>query len=238
MATDDELRFVEHQAQFLYQETDKALMGDFHLNITEIGSFEDWFILLVTEPAYVSEFYGKQTESIIENLALYHQAVGDRLTAMYFGQDFGTQQGPMIAPATFRRLLAPHYKRIFEWVHANTAWKVFFHTCGSVYDFIPDFIQMGVDILNPIQTGAARMHPADLKKEFGHQLCFWGGGVDVQRLPFMPETEVRQQVREHVEALAPDGGFVFSATHNIQANTPPENILAAFEAAYEYGQYA
>jgi len=234
LMTEGELEFARRQARCLFEETDKALMGNPHLNITEIGSFEDWFILLVTEPNYVADCYGQQAESIIENLALYHEAVGERLTGLYLGQDFGTQMGEMISPRTFRQLLAPFYQRIFEWVHAHTTWKVFFHSCGSIYRIIPDLIEIGVDILNPIQTRAARMDPAVLKQEFGERLCFWGGGVDVQDMPFLSVEEVEAQVEARMSALSPGGGFVFCPTHNIQAGTPPENIVAAYETAYEY----
>ena len=203
LLTDTELRFVQQQAKRLYEETDKALMGNPHLNITEIGSFEDWFVLLATEPNYVADCYGEQADSIIENLELYHEAVGDRLLANYFGQDFGMQTGEMISPRMFREKMMPPYQLIFDWVHNYTTWKVFFHCCGSIYHIIPDLISVGVDILNPIQTRAARMEPTALKQEFGDRLCFWGGGVDVQELPFMSVDQVQNQVRERIEAFAP-----------------------------------
>jgi len=237
LMSDEELEFGAQWARTLFEETDKALMGNLHLNITEVGSFEDWFILMMTEPGYLVEYYGKQAESIIENLKLYHEAVGERLTAIYFGQDFGTQRGEMISPQTFRDIMAPPYKTIFQWVHENTTWKVFFHCCGSIYNIISDLINIGVDILNPVQTEAANMDPAVLKQEFGQQLCFWGGGVEAQRLSLMSVKEVKTQVRERIQIFAPGGGFVFAATHNIQAGTPAENIVAAYDTAYECGVY-
>jgi len=237
LMTDEELEFGQQQASLLFEETDKALMGNLHLNITEVGSFEDWFILMMTEPGYLAEYYGKQAESIIKNLELYHDAVGEHLTAVFFGQDFGTQKGEMISPQTFRDIMVPPYKTIFQWVHENTTWKVFFHCCGSIHNIIPDLANIGVDILNPVQTEAANMDPAVLKREFGDRLCFWGGGVEAQRLPFMSVGEVKEQVRERMEVFAPGGGFVFAATHNIQAGTPAENVVAAYDTAYEYGVY-
>jgi uroporphyrinogen decarboxylase len=238
LRTDEELEFARRQTELLFAETDKALMGNFHLNITEVGSYEDWFILLITEPNYVAECYGKQAESIIENLKLYYEAAGEKLTAIYFGQDFGTQRGLMISPQTFRSVMAPPYRTIFDWVHQNTPWKVFFHSCGSIYDIIPDLIDVGVDILNPIQTRAARMDPAVIKREFGDRLCLWGGGVDVQDLPFMSVDQVKDQVQDRMRIFAPGGGFVFCPTHNIQAGTPGENVVAAYDTAYEYGAYS
>lgn len=237
LLTEEELSFVEQQARHLHEGTDKALMGNPHLNITEIGSFEDWFILLVTEPQYVADCYAEQAESIITNLGLFYEAAGDRLVATYFGQDFGTQQGEMISPRTFREVMAPPYRTIFQWVHDHTNWKVFFHSCGSIYRLLPDMIEMGVDILNPVQTRAARMDPVILKREFGDRLCFWGGGVDVQDLPFLSVEQVRDQVRDRIRIFAPGGGFVFCPTHNIQAGTPAENIVAAYDTAYEWGGY-
>jgi uroporphyrinogen decarboxylase len=237
LMTEGELEFARQQATRLFKETDKALMGNLHLNITEVGSYEDWFILLATEPDFLAEYYGKQTESIIANLSLYHEAVGERLTAIYFGQDFGTQIGEMISPQAFREIMAPPYRRIFNWIHQHTTWRVFFHSCGSIYKIIPALIDIGVDILNPVQTGATRMDPLRLKREFGNRLCFWGGGFDVQRMPFLSVDEVRRQVREHMAAFAPGGGFVFCGTHNIQAGTPAENIVAAYDTVHESGAY-
>ena len=144
----------------------------------------------------------------------------------------------MISPKTFREIMAPPYRTIFRWVHDHTRWKVFFHSCGSIYRILPDLVDMGVDILNPVQTGAARMDPATLKREFGDRLVFWGGGIDVQQLPFLSVEEVRDQVRDRIRAFARGGGFVFCPTHNIQAGTPAENIVAAYDAAYEWGSYA
>jgi uroporphyrinogen decarboxylase len=237
LLTDEELAFLEQQVRLLYEDTDKALMGNPHLNITEIGSFEDWFILLVTEPGYVADCYAEQADSIITNLGLFYQAAGDRLVATYFGQDFGTQRGEMISPGTFREVMAPPYRTIFRWVHDNTSWKVFFHSCGSIYRILPDLVDIGVDILNPVQTGAARMDPGTLKREFGDRLVFWGGGIDVQQLPFMSVEEVRAQVRDRIRTFASGGGFVFCPTHNIQAGTPAENVVAAYDTAYEWGSY-
>ena len=134
-------------------------------------------------------------------------------------------------------IMAPPYRRIFNWIHQHTTWRVFFHSCGSIYKIIPDLIDIGVDILNPVQTGAARMDPLRLKREFGNRLCFWGGVFDVQRMPFLTADEVKIEVREHIAAFAPGGGFVFGGTHNIQAGTPVENIVAAYDTAHEYGAY-
>ena len=161
---------------------------------------------------------------------------GRRIFAIFFGQDFGTQRGELIAPEMFRKLIAPYYKKIFSWIHENTCWKVFFHCCGSIYKLIPILIDCGVDILNPVQCEATGMDPSRLKKEFGDKLVFWGGGIDTQTILAKGTVdEVRQQVKERIKILSPEGGFVFNPVHNIQHGVPSENILACYDAAWEYG---
>ena len=134
--------------------------------------------------------------------------------------------------------MKPHYKKLCGWIHRNTGMKTFFHCCGSIYHLIPHLIDAGVDILNPVQTSAANMEPARLKKEFGDKIVFWGGGCDTQQVlaKAAPE-EIRRHVKERLSIFAPGGGYVFNQVHNIQANVPPENIIAMLDAAYEYGQY-
>jgi len=193
-----------------------------------------------THPEYIKEIYSRQTEAAIENLKLYRQAVGDRISVIFMsGTDFGSQRGEMISPDIYRRLYLPFHKRMNDWVHANTTWKTFFHCCGSIYHLIPSFIEAGVDILNPVQCSAANMDPQRLKDEFGDRVVFWGGGIDTQKtLPFGTPDEVRAQAAERIRIFAPGGGYVFNAIHNIQAKTPVENIAAMFEAAREHGRYS
>ncbi|MEW5814195.1 MAG: uroporphyrinogen decarboxylase family protein [Spirochaetota bacterium] len=144
----------------------------------------------------------------------------------------------MIDPDLWAEMIKPHYKKLCDWVHQNTAMKTFMHSCGSVYHLIPHMIEAGVDILNPVQTSAANMDPIRLKKEFGKTLVFWGGGVDTQQiLPHSSPEEIRQHVKERMQIFAPGGGYVFNQIHNIQADVPEDNIIAMFEAAYEYGRY-
>jgi uroporphyrinogen-III decarboxylase len=144
----------------------------------------------------------------------------------------------MIAPALFDDLIAPCYTTLFDWVHDNTPWKVWFHSCGGIYPIIDALIECGVDILNPVQTSAAGMGPARLKAEFGERVTFWGGGIETQSvLPFGSELDVREQVRERLRIFGPGGGFVFATVHNIQRDVPAENILAMIETVHEYGRY-
>jgi uroporphyrinogen decarboxylase len=166
-------------------------------------------------------------------MALPHLA--DSVDVISEGDDYGTQTSLLISPVMFRKLLKPRLKVLFERLKqlAPQA-RIFFHSCGSVRPLIPDFIELGVDILNPIQIGAAGMEPVALKRDFGRELVFWGGGVDTQTvLPYGTPQQVREDVRRNVEALGPGGGFVFNTVHNIQADVPPENILAMWKAMCE-----
>jgi len=149
------------------------------------------------------------------------------------GTDFGQQQGPFISPRAYRALYQPYHARMNEWIHANTGWKTFIHSCGSILKLIPDFIEAGFDILNPVQVTAAGMDAPSLKAAFGDRIAFWGGGVDTQTvLPFGTPAEVEAQVRERIGQFAPGGGYVFNPTHCIQFGVPPANLLAAADAAF------
>jgi uroporphyrinogen decarboxylase len=153
--------------------------------------------------------------------------------------DYGTQDSQLISPEQFREVFKPHLRRVFDAVKktAPDAY-LFFHSCGNVRPILPDFIELGVDILNPVHVSAAGMEPAALKRDFGDALTFWGGGVETQHvLPNGTPEEVRDDVRRNLEALAPGGGYVFNTVHNIQNDIPPENIVAMREALAECGRY-
>ena len=252
--TDDMLEHLRTAAEQLYRNTDRALLGSFgqgglgdlpavlapEMEVPKgLRNFDDWMVAHLTHPQYIKEIYARQTAQAIENLKLYREAVGDRIAVIFIsGTDFGTQRGEFISPDLYRELYLPFHKQINDWVHANTSWKTFFHTCGSIYHLIPSFIEAGVDVLNPVQCSAANMEPHRLKQEFGDEVVFWGGGVDTQKtLPFGTPDEVRQEVAERIRIFAPGGGYVFNSIHNIQAKTPVENVLAMFESAREHGRY-
>jgi uroporphyrinogen decarboxylase len=144
----------------------------------------------------------------------------------------------LISPNTYRKLVKPLHKELFDFIHARTKAKIFFHSCGAIRPVIPDLIEAGVDVLNPVQVSATGMDSADLKRDFGKDITFWGGGVDTQRvLGVGTPDDVRADVRKRIEDLAPGGGFVFATVHNIQGNVPAENILAMWETLQEYGKY-
>ena len=154
------------------------------------------------------------------------------------GADFGAQNGPFISPKAYRDLYQPFHKIINNWVHENTGWKTFIHSCGSVVKLIPDFIESGFDVLNPVQTSAAGMDPQTLADQFGDRVTFWGGGVDTQHtLPFGTPDEIRAQVLERMRIFGQGGGFVFNPIHNVQAGVPVENLLALYEAVAAFSKY-
>ena len=152
--------------------------------------------------------------------------------------DVAGQQSLLLSPKTYRKLIQPRHRRLFQFIKAQAPVKVFFHSCGAVKPLIADFLEAGIDILNPVQISAAGMDLATLKREFGHDLVLWGGGVDTQQvLGTGTPGEIRQDVKRNIEALAPGGGFVFAAVHDIQPNVPPENVMAMWEAWREFGEY-
>jgi hypothetical protein len=197
-----------------------------------IRDIEEWYISTLTRPSYIHEVFETQCAVAVENLANIYGRVGDGIDAVFIcGTDFGTQWSTFCSVETYHSLYHPYYRRINDWIHTNTAWKTFKHSCGSVISLIPSFIESGFDILNPLQCSAAGMEPERLKKEFGTDIVFWGGGIDTQKtLMFGTPEEVRQEVFKRCEVFGKDGGFVFNSIHNIQGNVPVKNVVAMFEA--------
>jgi len=151
------------------------------------------------------------------------------------GDDLGMQTNLIISPKTYRQFIKPCHQRIYDVIHSRTEAKVFMHSCGAIYDIIPDFIEVGVDILNPLQYNAARMDLARLKKEFGNDLCFWGGGIDTQQiLPNASLDEIEDEVQRTMEIMAPGGGYVFALTHNIQPDVTPDRLDKVYETVLKY----
>jgi hypothetical protein len=254
LISDAELEHFKRESERLYTETDKAIvlnLGQLALgNISRvpgpglkhpkgIRDVEEWYISMSTRREFIYRVFEAQTEINLANLKKIQQAVGNRATAAYLtGADFGAQNGPFIAPKTYRELFLPFHKQINDWVHKHTTWKTFIHSCGSVFDLTEDFIAAGFDVLNPVQTSAAHMDPGELKRTFGERITFWGGGIDTQRtLPFGSLDEVRGEVRERLKLFGPGGGFVFNAVHNIQALVPVANVVAMYETALNHGRY-
>lgn len=206
-----------------------------------IRDIAEWYMSTILRPDYIKAIYERQVEIAIENFRRLHNAMGDNLDAVFIcGTDFGTQDSTFCSPETFDDLWLPYYKRINDWVHANTQWKTFKHSCGAVESFMSRFIDAGFDIINPVQVSARGMDALHLKKTYGKDLVFWGGGIDTQKtLPYATPTQVREEVLRFCDVFSKDGGFVFNTVHNIQANVPIENIVAMVDAIHEFnGQSA
>jgi uroporphyrinogen decarboxylase len=246
---DETLRAMADRAEFLHKNTDKALLGWgasismmglsalLSDNITQ-GSLDQWLIMLMQEKETAHEMMGRYVDAVISQMSLYHQALGDLVFAWgVASDDAGTQRSELISPDLFEEMIIPHYRRVCDWVHANTNWKTYLHSCGSIYHYIPLWIEAGIDILNPVQISAANMEPERLINSFGGKIVFWGGGCDTQKvLPLGTPDEVKDHVRGNIRTFGSgEGGFVFTQVHNIQQNVPVENVEAMFEAAYQYG---
>jgi hypothetical protein len=197
-----------------------------------IRDVNEWYISLVERREYVHAVFARQCEIALRNLAELYRVVGDAIDVLFVcGTDFGTQSSQFCSPATFDGLYAPYYRQINAWVHANTPWKTMKHSCGAIRPLLGRMIDVGFDILNPVQCSATGMEAAGLKADFGDRIVFWGGGVDTQHvLPFGSPDEVTVQVTERLRAFSPGGGFVFNTIHNIQARTPTANIVAMVDA--------
>jgi hypothetical protein len=204
-----------------------------------IRDVAEWYMSTVSRRDYVYEVFDRQCEIALANLENIYEAVGDKVTAVFVtGTDFGAQHGPFISPVAYCDLYKPFHKRVNDWIHRNTTWKSFIHSCGSVRAFMEDFIDAGFDILNPVQCSAANMEPDALKEHYGDRIAFWGGGVDTQKtLPFGTPDEVRAEVAERIRIFGAGGGSVFNPIHNVQAGIPLENLLAMYETVKEVGRY-
>ncbi len=201
-----------------------------------IRGVEEWYISTLIREDFIKDIFDKQTDIAIENLKLLHSVIGDKIDVVFTcGTDFGTQNSTFCSPETFDRVWLPYYKKVNDWIHLNTNWKTFKHSCGAVETLMSHFIEAGFDIINPVQINASGMDPKLLKKKYGDKLVFWGGGVDTQGVfAFGTPAEVKEQVRSQIGILNENGGFVFNTVHNIQANVPFENVVAMFEVLKEF----
>jgi len=244
---DEDLSFYEKHTQELYNNTSLAIVmampgmafGDiarivvpFLKHPKGIRDIEEWYISTVIRKGYIKEVFAGQAEVALKNLELIYQAVGDKIQIAWMdGADLAAQNTLFCSPEGYRDLYLPYAKKLNDWIHKNTGWKTAKHCCGACEPLIDGFIDAGYDILNPVQTSAKGMEPQHLVEKYGERIVFWGGGVDTQQiLPFGKPDEVRQQVKERVKIFSRKNGFVFNTIHNIQCNTPVENVLAMFEA--------
>jgi uroporphyrinogen decarboxylase len=224
--------------------TDRALFGmapcghDLLNQLFRVRGMEEGLMDLLVNEEFAEAFLDRLTDTICTAQTLFLKEAGDLIDIHFTADDLSGQSGPLISPALYRRLVKPRWARIIRTIKAHTKAPIFYHSCGALDEFIPDLMEIGVDIINPVQVSAAGMDSARLKRKYGKNLSFWGGGCDTQKVlnRGTPE-EVRQEVRRRIRDFAPGGGFVFNPVHNIQPLVPPENVAALFEAALEFGQY-
>jgi uroporphyrinogen decarboxylase len=237
----DPTRFagLRAKAKQLY-DTDYAICTGIGGVVYEYGWYlrglERWFMDMIENPAFC--------EAVLDHMVVFWKdfytgllgEIGDLINIVMIGDDLAGQYGPLFRPEFYRRVVKPRQKALVQHIKKRTKAKIWYHTCGGCTEFIPDLIDNGVDILNPVQISATGMDPRSLKEKFGRRISFWGGGIDSQHvLPFASPEKVRQQVRDNLAIFKPGGGYVFNNVHNIQAGVPAENIVALFDAAYEFG---
>ncbi len=201
-----------------------------------IRDIAEWYMSTAARQEYIHDVFSKQCDYALKNLEKLNEVLGERIDVVFLcGTDFGTQTSTFCSPQTFSELWAPYYRQVNDWIHRNTGWKTFKHSCGAVETFMEHFIDVGFDIINPVQCSAAGMEPRQLKEKYGERLVFWGGGIDTQKtMPFGTPEEVREQVLERCEIFSRDGGFVFDSIHNLQALSPVENMVAMIDAVKEF----
>lgn len=241
---DDPSRFagLRERALALKRETPYAVVSGISGVVYEIcwylRGLEQWFCDLKTQPEFCEAMLDQTLKFWLDWFRLFLDEVGDVVDVIMIGDDLAGQNGPLFNPEIYRRLVKPRHQRLVQYIRSRTQAKVWYHTCGACQAFIPELIDNGVQILNPVQISARDMDPDQLKQRFGRQLSFWGGGIDAQHvLPKGTPEEVAASVRRNVRSLMPGGGYIFNNCHNIQGEVPPENILAMFDAAYEAGFY-
>lgn len=196
--------------------------------------FERWYMDLALAPDLIGALMDALLDLVMEMTRRALAEVGDLIDVVSCSDDIGDQRGPIMSPRMYRRIIKPRHKRYFDLLRSGTDAKVLYHSCGSVVSLIPDFIDMGIDFINPVQVTAAGMDTANLKREYGDQLGFWGAVDTMRVLPYGTPDDVRAEVRRRICDLGPGGGYVLTAVHNIQPDVPPENIVAMYEAAREY----
>ena len=241
---DDPSRFVglRDRAMKLRRETEYAVISGISGVVYEIcwymRGLENLFMDMVEQPEVLETIIDRTLGFWMDWFRLFLDEVGDVVDVMMIGDDLAGQGGPLFSPGIYREIVKPRQKRLVQYIKSRTKAKIWYHTCGAAAGYIPDLLDNGIDILNPVQLSARGMEAGELKAKWGKRLVFWGGGIDSQRvLPRATVSEVSQSVRRNIEAFKGGGGYVFNNVHNIQADVAAENVVAMFDAAYEYGRY-
>ena len=233
---------VREKASALRQSTPYALSSGICGVTYEVcwymRGLERWFMDMMEDPVFCEALIDRTAQYWVDWMTGFLEQVGDLLDIIMIGDDLTGQEGPLFSPAFYRKVVRPRQQRVIDTIKKHTSAKIWYHTCGDCSQFIPDLIEMGIDILNPVQISTRGMDPKSLKEKYGRNLVFWGGGIDSQRvLPFASPNKIKEHVKKNIEILKPRGGYVFNNVHNIQPEVPPENIVAMYEAAYEFGFY-
>ena len=237
---DEELDYLEREGCRLFQETDKAVVFPFGGRIFEAGmqgwGFEEFLVQMMTNKDMVHRFFERLTEQYIRDIDNVLGRCDQYIDIFRFVDDLGTQSSLLMSPGTYREMVKPHHARMYRHIKEHyPKQKIALHCCGAIKPLIPDLIEAGVDILNPVQISASDMDPAELKKEFGKDIVFWGGGADMQfKVVNGSIEEIRKDVARLIEIFQKDGGFIFNPVHNIQANVSPQKISAIYETALRY----
>jgi uroporphyrinogen decarboxylase len=240
--TAEHLEDIGRVARRLHEETDYAVALSVGCNLFEWSQFlfgmENFYYYLGAERKKLAKFLDRLTEHHMETLSRLLPKVRGYVDLVVVGDDLGMQTGPQLSPEAYRELFLPRHKRIYTYAKELSGGHIFMHNCGGVYQLIPSLIEAGVEILNPVQTSARYMEPERLKREFGREITFWGGGCDTQHvLAHGTPEEVREDVRRRLEVFMKDGGYVWNQVHNVMADVPAENVVAMLDAAWEFGWY-
>ena len=241
---DDLGRFVglRQRALEIRQQTPYAVVSGISGVVYEIcwylRGLETWFMDMLTQPEFCEVLIDHTLKFWMDWFRVFLDEVGDVVDVIMIGDDLAAQKGPLFRPEFYRRVVKPRHKQLVQYIRSRTKAKIWYHTCGACVEYIPDLLDNGIDILNPVQISASGMEPAGLKARFGNRLTFWGGAIDTQHvLPRASAETVREEVRRNMDIWKPGGGYVFNNVHNIQAGVPPENIVALYDAAYDFGFY-
>lgn len=241
--TDEELEYLRKEAKRLYETTDCAILGAFGGNIFEMGQvewgYERYFSELALNPEMIHHYHKRLADAWLVCLERYLGAVGEYIDVIQFGDDLGTQVNTQISVNMYREMIKPYHKVQYQWVRKNyPKVKVFLHCCGAISTLIPDLIDAGVEVLNPVQLSAKDMDPVMLKEKYGKDLTFWGAGCNTQTTASFGSVEdVKAEVEKYMKIFAPGGGFIFTQIHNLQVNVPPENMVAIYETARKFRDY-
>lgn len=239
---DQTLEEMGQEAKDLFENTGYLVFGNFpghiYAGAQQLRGYANFLIDLLANPDIARAIMQNLAEAFMARFDRYAETVGPFVQVISVNDDLGTQEAPQISPELYRKMIKPYHSMLYQHIKKKWPGRLFLHSDGAISPLIPDLIEAGVDILNPIQYSAKDMELSRLKKTFGRDLVFWGGGCDTQKvLPLGSPAEVRDEVRRCIEQLAPGGGFVFCQVHNILADVPPENIAAMYEAVAEYGAY-